>query len=242
MIGLLLKDYAQTHAKVLLTVLFLGTCGIAALCLVNSGAAEIEVLIPGIIALFPLYAAGYVIFSLEGQLISSDEGRRQRDYLLSLPVSKKAYVASKYIFLLVVYLLVAVVALVLVSLGLHCLELEVPLKTMRQNGKLAVPRLSIFVIISAVELPLYLRFGAQRGNAIKAGLMVTLFLAAVGYLLVGDLSIFEWFSMEAFAQWTERHPNLMRTVQIVSPIVALAAYTGSYAIGCRVFGGRSDEE
>ncbi len=242
MIGLLWKDYAQTHAKALFMVLVLGTCGIAALCLTNSGAPEIEVLIPIMIALFLVLGAGYVLYSLGGQLIASDEGRKQRDYLLCLPVSKKEYVASKYIFLLAAYLLVALTALVLVPLGLHCLETDSTLNNMRQIRKCILPTLSAFVLISAIELPLYLRFGTQKGNAIKAGLVVTLFLAAVGYLLVGDLSVFDWFSLEKFAKWTERHPNLMHTIQIISPVVAMAAYTGSYMLSSMLFGRREAGE
>ena len=42
-----------------------------------------------------------VIFNLETSIVAADEGRKRRCYCLSLPVSKRQYVASKYVFILI---------------------------------------------------------------------------------------------------------------------------------------------
>ena len=102
MAGLLYKDFVSLKGKIYVAVV------LAVLVL----AMVLRILLPpsyidellwalSVLIIFLLYLL--VVEKIEISLIAADEGRKQKQYFLSLPISRRQYVASKYLFLLLTF-------------------------------------------------------------------------------------------------------------------------------------------
>lgn len=233
MTGLLYKDFVAVKGKIYITA-----------CLVLTAAALLSVLIiPSdevsdnfiwygtIIAIVLGYFVA--ISKLEISLMEVDEGRRRKNYILSLPVSKNKYVASKYVFLFAAfYILMFLGILVFAVLKAGRESSDIIHKSDVMLSLLPVV-VSAIMVIPSIEMPFFVGMGAKKGMRMKTGIVIGLFFVIVAYILFGDLTVFD--KMEQFAEYLIEYKNVLKKLQIPAICISMGLYYLSYRISCILF-------
>lgn len=233
MIGLLYKDFVAVKGKTHLTVLFLQFALVSFLCLMPVPKSEEEgmgAMGLGILLIAFIACCVSLVSNISAALMRSDDGRNQKQYYLSLPIDKKKYVASKYVFLLAAF-----------YIAVSVLNLEIFICRSRiDTDELAfitvcIPMiLSICLVICALEMPVYFAFGTAGGKIMKEGLIFLLLLLIVSYLLFGDLTVFP-DGITDLLDYLSRHQEIFMAAEISIPAAALALYGASYGISRHLF-------
>lgn len=235
MTGLLYKDFVAVKGKIYAGACLLVTAVIfLSVLLIPSDEVSDNFIWYGIMSAIGL---GYfvIIGKLEISMMEVDEGRRRKNYILSLPVSKNKYVASKYIFLLIAFY-------TLMSLGIF---LSSMLKINRSSEDIllyadimsaALPVITALVmIIPSVEMPFFVGLGVKRGIQMKTGIVIAIFFFIIAYMLFGDLTIFNRISLEGLLEYFTRHKDVMMIIQVAAPYMLLGVYYLSYRLSCVLF-------
>ena len=153
-----------------------------------------------------------------------------------MPVSKREYVLSKYVFLLITYYVCLSVSEFWCSiLGIYeSMENISGLVTGVMN---LLPLLvCVSLIITAVELPFYLQWGRKKGGRIREVCMILLFFGLIVYLLFGDLTVLDQFNLISLLEYLEEHQDVFIQLNIYIPILAFICYYLSYRISSYLFG------
>ena len=61
------------------------------------------------------------------------------------------------------------------------------------------------------------------------------FVVFIVYLLFGDLTVFEKFSLEIFVTWLEEHQDVVNALHVFTPVIGLAIFYISYRISCFLY-------
>lgn len=235
MTGLLYKDFVAVKGKIY-----------AAVCLAVTAAAVLSVmLIPsdevsdnfiwyGIMCVIAL---GYfaLVGKLEISLMEVDEGRRRKNYILSLPVSKNKYIASKYILLLSAFYILMFIGILLsavLKVGRGSADIIHKSDVMLSIMPIIV---SVILVIPSIEMPFFAALGGKKGMRIKTGIMIGLFFLVVAYMLFGDLTIFNKISIERLVKYLISHKNVLRKLQIPAICISAGLYYLSYRVSCMLF-------
>ncbi|MGN0597148.1 MAG: ABC-2 transporter permease [Ruminiclostridium sp.] len=160
-----------------------------------------------------------------GELFKQDESRVVNSFIISAPKGSKRHIASKYIIIFGIYLITF-----LVCFG------DSLLSNMELNNKslILIFFFSVNLFFSAVSIPFYVRFGADKGNGIKFIPLAILAFALVIYLLFGDISfMFEDDVVIAFLNYISG--SSVETVFALSPAVAIVLYLISYKISSALY-------
>lgn len=234
MAGLLYKDFVAVKGKIYVAVILAWTL----FTLVLRVAVPIEMIDFMLMALLPLFIGVLYVFlvgKLETSVVSVDEGRKQKAYFLSLPVSKAKYVASKYIFLLLAFFVVISVSIFNSFICLINCQNEMASQVVEGVQSLIPICSCILLIIPAIELPFFIGFGAKKGMQIKQTLLIIAFFLAIIYLLFGDLTIFDRIDLVSIMTYLNEHVEVLLTLQVLTPYVSLALYYVSYKLSCLLF-------
>lgn len=174
----------------------------------------------------------FLLVKLEISLIAVDDGKGQKRYFLSTPVTVKEYVASKYVFLLLAFYAVLMMGCLTGSVCLiGCREQEV--EECLSGFLSLLPGIAcMMLLVAALELPFFLGFGVKHGTRFKTGLLLVLFFGGMTYLLFGDLTILERFSVLRILKYMETHQELFLCLEVFLPYLALGLYYLSYRIAC----------
>ena len=154
-----------------------------------------------------------------------DEKGKIKNYIFALPVKKRSYVTSKYVF---------VGAFVLVSfltfLLIHFINIKFSYTNVmsRLLSNLSIPFISLVIFIYALELPFYILKGVEKAMLLKIAIVMTIGLALMGFIFFGNLEVFRNFNIITIAQWFDRHNITGKLVKTVTPCAACIAYIVSY--------------
>jgi len=234
MAGLLYKDFVAIRGKIyaicMVSVLLL--CFIVRLLIQDEAIEYILVMYMMLLAV-ELYAL--VANKIETDLMRVDEAKKQKQYCVSLPVNKRQYVASKYVFMLVVFYVVQS------FIALFCTIMVVDCKTTVCLNLVSIimgllPIITTgAMVLSSLELPFFICAGYSKGKFLKQGLLVGFFVLFIVYLLFGDLKIFQNFSLDVFITWIESHQDVLNALHVFTPVMGLLVYYISYRISCFLF-------
>lgn len=244
MAGLLYKDFVAVHGKIYVAILlgitiFLAVFSISPLpAAADYGGALIA---GALVAVAAMTLPMIVILTIENSIISVDEGAKKKAYLMSLPVSKRQYVASKYLFILICYY-VFLSILVIWSQFVNILMQE----ALAENVFLDIIGLTplwiqALLMVSALELPFLINVGVRAGNAIKTGIMAVILYIMFAYMLFGDLTLLENFNLVAVIEWLREHEEITMTLQVLGPVIAGGLYYLSYCIAAGIYERRERE-
>ena len=234
MLGLLYKDYIAVKGKYYLAALF-GQFLLVTLIRLLVVDDTVDIIMAPMILVVLIGAAIAIPFSFEVSLIKADEGRKQKQYFLSLPVSRRQYVASKYIFLAITFYVIQSVAI------FEFLVCQVNLKLEETQARLSgmqmlVPTcISHCMIVCALELPFFIGMGVKKGNAVKQGIFFLFCFAFIAYMMFGDLSVFDKFDLMSVLDYLMQHTEIMLAGQILFPVVAIILFYLSYLVSARLF-------
>ncbi|MBQ2275241.1 MAG: ABC-2 transporter permease [Lachnospiraceae bacterium] len=177
-----------------------------------------------------------IIGNVEVNLMKADEGNKRRAYMLSLPVSKKQYVASKYLFLLLSFYTVLSASLLYIQIFIANCKTDLASGLIEGVAALLPVIAFTFLVVTAIELPFYFAFGTDKGGRVKTGLLVGVFFVGIVYILFGDLSIFDSWSLEAVVEFVKKHPKEVMILQLISPYLSMLVYYISYIVSCKLIG------
>ena len=248
--GLLYKDFVAIRGKRLVITLTILTCIFTALRLLFSDAGafpKFQVINDdGDVFFFMdllfwqgeamlLWLGGLFCLTFSAQILQCDERNKTGHYLAALPVSKKTFVASKYVFcgicIYVFFSLYEIWHFVATSF----MEEGIVLDFSYMFAGIALPLLGTVMLILTIELPLFLLLGREVAKAVKDGVALCIGLAVIAYLLFGDLNVFARFDFHLIMTWMETHSFEMFLISLLTPPVTLGLYYISYRIALKFY-------
>lgn len=241
MAGLLYKDFATVKGKLYVIAGLVILLFYSIIRFVMPNEFGDILLVTGLVNI-TILAFGIIIYQLEISILESDEGRKQKNYFLSLPVTKKQYVASKYIFILIAFYGVLSLGLLLSFIcNIDC-QSEDMLKLLSGYSGLLPVLACVLLVVPAIEMPFFIIWGSKRGKQIKVGLVMGIFFAIVVYLLFGDLTILDKISVMQIIEYLKEHPDMTMILNVVTPYVSFLLYYLSYRISYALFARRERED
>ena len=163
--------------------------------------------------------------------ISYDEKNKIRSYLFSLPVDKKKYVASKYVFVgILTYAYLSVYMILNVISAAYLGEIENIINLSNLCMALAIPGMSLALLMNAVDIPLNLLLGRAKAVTFQTSFWLILGFAVVALFLFGDLTVLDRWDLAKLVEWMDAHGFEVTLVSIVSPVISLLLFYVSYRI------------
>lgn len=241
MAGLLYKDFMAVKGK-LYVIAGIAVTLLTFVLRIAVPAEESDIFIMSLCISATVIFYLIIVGKIEVSVISADEGRKQKQYFLSLPVSGQQYVASKYLFLLLAFYIAMSVSMLMGAIGrIQCQSDEID--QMLSQWMALVPVLAcVFLLIPAIELPFFLAYGAKKGGRLKTGLLICFFFLVIAYLMFGDLNVFDRVSVAELLKYLAGHKEMLLILQVLVPYLTLGLYYLSYRISCRLFGRKEWED
>ena len=196
---------------------------------------EIDVLVGMCLSIMPFVLLGMLVAKVEVGIIAADETKNAKLYLLSLPVSSKDYIASKYWFMLIGHYIVLSVSM-LWSITYQIQVLDEWMNELVVNIiSLLPPIICGSICLVAIELPFFVLAGSKKGEMIKTAILLVMMLGMFVFLLFGDLTILDALDLKKFFEYIEEHIDVLFKIQIFAPVISLILYYCSYVITCNIF-------
>lgn len=163
-----------------------------------------------------------------------DEKNKTREFTRALPLDKKAYIASKYIFIgITVYLLLSLDMMwIIIFNGLAGDNNSA--RCMAIVSLLSPTLCGISLVIAAIELPFFITLGVKKGMVIKTAILEGAGFLVMVYLFFGNLKIFADFNIYILINWYAEHPVIVTLIAILSPVADILIFWISYRITCRI--------
>lgn len=133
------------------------------------------------------FAIGYCAFMgvLNGvSTISYDEYNHGYSFLLSLPFTRKEYVLEKYLFTFICVILFSLVG-GLIAVGSQMIQTN-PVFSLFELGVTLLTLVGMSLLVTAIMLPVQLRFGAEKGRIAFVVIMLSLFVVVIGGVKLVD--------------------------------------------------------
>ncbi len=233
--GLLYKNFRINRSSFVFSLITAGLCGITAVLLAvfmgggdsikdSSGAGSVS-LVFGL-----LYYLAFMLPAMTtSMLFEADENKTCCAFAMSVPQGGKGHVESKYWYILTDNLVVLFV-LFISDTAASCIF----------GGKVSSSLTLVLLfcwrlLLNAVEIPFIIRFGSQKGIAIKGAVVGLIFLAAGIYFLFGDISwlinaddpaaaFIEWLSGGDVIFWAGLFPFFSAAAYRVSCIISVKLF------------------
>lgn len=163
-----------------------------------------------------------------------DEKNKTREFTRALPLDKKAYIASKYLFIgIAVYLLFSMNTIwAIIFNGMAGDNTSAECITI--ISQLLAAFYGISLVIASIELPFFITLGVKKGMLIKTAILEGAGFLVMLYLFFGNLKIFEYYDITIFINWSKQHPVIVTLIAILSPVIDLLIFWISYRITCRI--------
>lgn len=254
--GLLYKDFASVKGKKIVTVLFILTAvmmilkivGVrtdlfSVLNVVNDNGEHINLFDTITLeAVWFLIILGCAFINMwVSKITEYDEKKKSVNYYLSMPIDKSTFVASKFVFFgicyYVVFSLVVLWSIISAAFVPEGFMLDMIMLTQAFSTEI----IGLALLVSGIELTIYLIFGRARGQFFKTAFINLLGMIVAGYLLFGNLRVFENWDIDNLISWCEKNSFLLMLVTTVSPLISLGLYFLCYRISVKVFDGKEYE-
>lgn len=243
--GLLYKDFVAVKGKKLILIFVIATIVFTVLRMLFPGTAAFESLVAttedgktvNLLDSLFLYGEFFIICMgsliinyMEPKLMEFDEKNRIRSYLFSMPVSRKEYVASKYIFtgaamyiIMSLYMIWHTVSAAFMAEGIFA-------NLSQMIVGFAIPFICLFLFMAAVEMPLYFMLGKEKAMMVRVAFWMVIGFFVIRFLLFGDLTLIENWDIEVLMSWVDAHASEMTVFITLSPVISLLLYYLSYRI------------
>lgn len=251
MSGLLYKDYAAVRGRRIVTILaalsavylvlrvvFAGTAAGDGLLLTNDNGetANLVDLLFSLGEFCMLWVGGFYINRLASKLVQFDEKNKIRGYLMSMPLRKKTYVAAKFVFIGIASALMYGLYLVWHFAGFAFMGNDALAANLSKAlFKVSPIFLSAVLFFTAIELGLFITVGRSRAMRFKIALIMALGIAALAYLLFGDLDVFSNWDLSIITKAIETYRTRVILVSIVFVILAIATFLVSMFVTSGLF-------
>ena len=251
--GLLYKDFISINGKSVVRVLSVFTVLIIILrlilvfvtpskdWLVENDKGEVFNFFEALLLIAAQMLAWVLVCYIEmwiPRIIKNDEKGKLHNFLSALPVSKRAYIASKYVFIGICVYASFSLCLVWNVIVSAFLDEGYVLDLIMLCQAFSLPLFCMILFGASVEFPVFAAFGKEKGQMIKTGILESLAMLAVGYLFFGDLNVFEKIDIDRIVAWADTHSFALTLISVISPLIALSLYYISYRISVHIYEGK----
>ena len=178
----------------------------------------------------------FIASNILTNILQGDDKKQWAYFVASTPKRVKGYMLSKY----EMYLAASAVFL-LCSFIIEGALYVIRLSAFGEKNQIMTENLIliffVLLLLSAIDIPLILRFGSKKGSVIKNTVMM---LAATAFVVI-FCSVLSDEAREAFITQArkllfggELH-DLIKTIKHLTPFIASAAFIGSYFLSCKVY-------
>lgn len=210
MIGLLLKDFIGLKKYLTFILLFIGAAFL--LSMVLAGQHEADFLSGAMMGILSIV---FPIFSIT--TFSLDDLCKWDRYGMTMPVSRKQVVLSKYLLGIVLEVLSLVLSVIVMGL----LSVKGTLSMNVQETMLSIGLLGcVALCLIAVILPLTFRFGSEKTRLILLGFCLLPLMVNAVKSRIGELSI----SMETMVMWIKLFPAIALLLFVGSIFLSMWIY------------------
>ncbi len=242
MAGLLYKDFTAVKGRRLLvfiaiiTLIFVilrvalpGTAYLEDFMVVDEKGNEINI----IDAFLVMYIVLNIIMSadwinkLVSRVVANDGKNKIRNYLFSMPVCKKKYIISKYVGILAVTGFIFMVFLLWFGVYKAFMGEVFKRDLVVLLEKFLPSFLALGLLIASFELPMYLFWGRGKTMIVKISFLMLCGFFVVGFLLFGDLSVFDGIDVEKILIWVALHNRGIKLFSRLFPVGVMVIYAGS---------------
>ncbi len=207
MLGLLIKDFLTVKQQLRIMLLLLIFYLIFGITTNNSSALWTMFMV--ISAMLPITTMAY------------DEKANWDKYALSLPVSRKTIVLSKYLFGIILTLLSMIIAIPFTALMAYLSpEIEISILTTIVSIGDIIP------IFLAVVLPIFFKFGTEKGRFV---MMIVFFIPV---LVIIYLAKTFGTNLDEFPLF---RPEILEILPYALPVLAFLLLLVSYRISLRIY-------
>lgn len=173
-----------------------------------------------------------------GRIINGDEKNKIQNYLYSMPIDKKTYIAAKYIFVgIMAYVFISVLYINGILFTAFCSE-----GTIRDLGQQIIASIPLFMsialFVAAIEFPMYILYGKEKCNMVITSLLLFIAFIVLGFLMFGNLSDWNGINIEGIMNFIENHVTEVTITQSFGPVIVLGLYYLSYRITCHFYKGK----
>lgn len=168
-------------------------------------------------------------------LFKKDTGKNCMQYILCLPVSKKEYVAARYVFVLIAnYILLSVGAFWSMMLDAAC-ETERVEMFAQMPVLLGPAMMCSCLFIASLELPVFILFGKKKGEMVINTFVIAMAVVALLYMLFGNITILENIDILVVMEYLQKHMEILLAIDIAGPILVGLFYFVSYKFTVKLF-------
>ncbi len=163
-------------------------------------------------------------------LFQVDESKTCCAFAMSLPQGAKGHVEAKYYYILILNLSIMFITFVSDTVT------AMMTGGMTDNTLVIVLLFALVLLLSAIEIPFMIRFGSQRGMAIKGAVVGGIIIFALLYLLFGDMSwllesdndpltaLMEWLQSGDMVFWLSLFPYVSVIAYYLSCRISVKIY------------------
>ena len=229
--GLLYKNFRINLSSFRLNIIVtLICCAIAIISCALNGKDFISEENGGTLMLLLLYYFAFMMPSLTSNLLfEADENKTASAFAMSLPQGGKGHIESKYWYILIQFLIVLFITFMTDTVIYGIL-----------GGAFSATALLAMIfswrlLLSAIEIPFVIRFGSQKGIAIKGLVIAFIAMILLIYLMFGNIS---WLinsddPLKALMNWLNSGKVLFPIS--LFPFISCGAYRLSCKISVKVF-------
>ena len=235
MSGLIYKNFRVNRSEIIFSLVTAGLCCITAILLsVFIGGADAiknESDPSSVVLVYALlyYLAFMLPAMATSKLFEGDENKTCCAFAMSCPQGGKGHIEAKYYYLLILNLTILFMSFIsdTITMGIFDGKVSVSLAL----GLIFCWR----ILLSAIEVPFVIRFGSQRGVAIKGAVIGFIFIFITIYFLFGDIS---WLigtedPIEALMEWLQSGDIIFWAG--LFPFFAFVAFYASCKISVKLF-------
>lgn len=167
---------------------------------------------------------GFGMFSVA--TFTYDEMARADRYLLTLPITKKDIIISKYVFIILSTIVGALIGMIASALIVMFVQAKIP--EFLELLVLGISSICGIGIVEAIQIPCIIKYGPEKARIYQLlAVAILSFLIAGAWYLIGEWQITEMM--------TKIQSNLMQLLPIIFVLVTAIVYMISYHISYHIY-------
>ena len=168
-------------------------------------------------------------------VIQNDEKSKIHAYLSATPLSKRTYIAEKYVFIGICIYSALSICVIWCVISMAFLPDGAVLDILMFISSFLIELFSLALIGASIEFPVFVAFGKEKGQMIKTGILEVLAWFAVAFLFFGNLDVLEIIDFNRIMDWAKAHSFALMFMAVISPLITLCVYYISYRISVRIY-------
>lgn len=166
---------------------------------------------------------GFSMFGVAS--LSYDEMAKADKYILTLPLTRKHIIESKYIFVIVSTIIGAVIGMIATMVILEILQKD--LLNIQELMKIGMISIFVMAILNGIQIPCIYKYGAEKGRMQIMITMVILGAIVGGFGMLEKTFNMNFLTDEVMNVWVSYFPIILL---LGTMIIYLVSYQISYRI------------